>query len=514
MAGLALVALASYQKDLVNARQLDALASLARNMRATLDGEALNFADLLIRQEALLETGYLSLDAQLQQELFPALLKADLLPSEREQLMLVANQYQRLTQFYAQAATQAKGDDYIAANITWATQIKPILDGILTRATSLSDALTVRANTSVKQADTNVAQRQQLTLLALLATLTLSILTARITIRAIVTQNKRLKQTFSELQLAHNEVETRQQTSEAVGHHVSKLASELKTTAAQQANGSLEQVGIVNEVNASITQLSTAAENIAELVIQVNTAANLVADDSQHIEEITTLVVKRSEIGMKAVSSTITASQEVADSYQHLLEVMNDLNSKHINMRRVLDLLRSVAGETHLLSLNASIEAAGAGQYGERFAVIAQQVKNLAARSSEASHEVLNIVQEIENSTTSMVNTVQATYQKTLEMTQITGQAGEVIEGMREVSTQSQHQSRLIKQAAQEVRTLSEVINGATSQQRIASQHVLEALAGLSVVAQQNASGSSMVSITAKNLDEVSRTLNITLVPI
>ena len=71
------------------------------------------------------------------------------------------------------------------------------------------------------------------------------------------------------------------------------------------------------------------------------------------------------------------------------ISILNEFSLKSAKMRTILDLLKSIAAETHLLSLNASIEAAGAGEQGVRFGVVAQEVKHLATRSSSASKEVV-----------------------------------------------------------------------------------------------------------------------------
>src|SRR3569623_982112 len=124
--------------------------------------------------------------------------------------------------------------------------------------------------------------------------------------------------------------------------------------------------------------------------------------------------------------------------------MMKELSSRHVKMLRILDLLNSIAAETHLLSLNAAIEAVGAGEHGERFSVVAQEVKNLANRSSAASREVLAIVQEIEQVTTEVVEVAESGYTKAQEMAQEAEQTGVVIDGMRQISEEAQQQAASI----------------------------------------------------------------------
>lgn len=327
---------------------------------------------------------------------------------------------------------------------------------------------------------------------------------ARQQAHALSSQNKRLSEALEEL-------ENRQQASQLTGQRVLQLSAELRISAQEQAGGSQQQVSTLTQVNSSLTELSSTAAHIAHLAQQVNHSTEEMTVNNQQIEQIARLSVAQSRQGMQAIDQTVRASQEVASLYDELLATLTELNSKSASTRRILELLSSIAGETHLLALNASIEAAGAGEYGTRFSVVAQEVKSLATRSNQASQEVVAVVQEIESAISEAVNSAQAGYQKAQDMAQVAEEAGSVIKEMRQVSEQAQDQATAISHKAQEVKTLSNTIKLATTQQRSASEQVLDALSGLSVLAQQNAEGSNRVSSTAVNLEEMSHNLKVSL---
>lgn len=296
-----------------------------------------------------------------------------------------------------------------------------------------------------------------------------------------------------------------------VGEAVRMRATELKVTADQQAVGSRQQASAVTQVNSSINELNSTASNISRLAYQVKESARQMAGASQLIYETTSQAVLQSEDGREAVGRTLAVSLETTSFYLELLAQMKELESRSANMRHILDLIGAIAGETHLLSLNAAIEAAGAGQQGERFRVVAQEVKSLAERSNKASREVVEIVRQIESVTGGVLNSVEEGYTKALELTSIAEQAGAVIEGLREVAEQAEQQAHSISKAAENSLALGEQIEISTHQQSSAGQQVLEVLSGLSITAQQNAQGSSLVSTTAGELEEVSRHLSTAL---
>ena len=100
--------------------------------------------------------------------------------------------------------------------------------------------------------------------------------------------------------------------------------------------------------------------------------------------------------GSEAVPQTIQVSQEVGAIYQALLSTLTDLNTKNSNMQLILQIVTSVSSESRLLALNAAIEAAGAGGYGSRFAVVVQEVKELAVRLGATNQQVAEIIEQIQ----------------------------------------------------------------------------------------------------------------------
>ncbi len=258
--------------------------------------------------------------------------------------------------------------------------------------------------------------------------------------------------------------------------------------------------------------LSDTAVNIAELAGKVSNFANVMAQNSTRIESTTTLAVEQSKEGIESVQHTIKVSREVGSLYQNLLTTLKDLNAKGANMRRILELLDTISDETHLLSLNAAIEAAGAGVYGERFNVVAQEVKDLASRSSKASQEVILIVSEIEEAANIAVKLVDDGSRKAKEMEMVAGRAGQVIDGMGSISEEAQEQANSINTVTRDVVELGEVIKRATFAQKTSSEQVLTALNGLSVVAQESLEGSNQVSMSAWSLEELVEKLNSSLV--
>jgi methyl-accepting chemotaxis protein len=314
----------------------------------------------------------------------------------------------------------------------------------------------------------------------------------------------------------------RQRTGQHVSQQVLTLAAELNAIAGQQATGSQEQV-------AAITQVTTSLEELSETAAQIAQSAGGATDSANHTLAIATEVGDTSRLaqstafeGTQAVEQTIGSVEQVRNRIELLGQRLLHLTEQTRQVGTIMDIIEEIADETQLLALNASIEAAGSPNVegtggrnqgrGERFAVIAQEVKNLAERSRESTEEVRQSITEMQGAVAAAVLVAEEGKKETSSALTRSRIAGAVIEKLNEVVTHSANHSLEILQAVEEVKTRSEEINAAAAQQRSASRQVLEALRSLSVIARQSADGSSLVSSTAINLEQVSSDLKLTLI--
>ena len=288
-------------------------------------------------------------------------------------------------------------------------------------------------------------------------------------------------------------------------------AAELKTTASGQVEHSRQQSDIVNQVTVSMQELATAAQNIADLAQVVRQSAVSVAAESAGVVATSRQMVQQSAKGTQAIVRTVETGQEGAATYARLLTTMRDLQAKNADMRLILAALSDIAAQTHLLSLNAAIEAAGAGEHGERFGVVAQEVKELAGRAATASADVVRIVSDVEATMAQSLSLAAVGYAHAQRIEEAASEAGAIIAEMRQVAGESQMQVDAIQHAARDMQHRSEMIGVATGQQSSASFSVLSSMARLDSIAGQAAEGSRTVSAAAAALEIAARRLNSTL---
>ena len=166
---------------------------------------------------------------------------------------------------------------------------------------------------------------------------------------------------------ATNALDMLAQQIQASSVEVAAAANSVNEIASELASGSSQQAASVVEITAAMEELARTASQIAENATQQ-------ADLAQKAEE-------NGNLGKAAVEEAVSGVEEVRKRIHGIATRADTLGTRSKEIYRVLDLITDIAQETHILSLNAAIEAAAAGeQHGRRFSVVAEEVRRLAQR--------------------------------------------------------------------------------------------------------------------------------------
>ncbi len=350
-----------------------------------------------------------------------------------------------------------------------------------------------------------------ITIILIMPTLVaLLVLPVRSQLRVMQAQNKKL-------QVALNEIQTRQQTGQQVSQQVLSLAAELSTTASQQAAGTQEQVAAVSQVSTSLEELSESAGQIAASAAAASYAANqtvTIATEVRDASEIAQSVVHQ---GNEAVEQAVGSVARVRNRIELLGQRLLHLTEQTRQVSTIIDIIDEIADETHLLALNASIEAAGSinagdttssSSRGERFGIIAQEVKSLSDRSREATEEVREAIVEMQGAVAAAVLVAEEGKKETAAALSRSEIAGLVIEKLSQVISSSSDRANQILRAVEEVNLRCDEISLATGQQRTANQQILMTMRNVVEVSQESAGFVSQLSQTAYRVNDQMSELN------
>lgn len=238
---------------------------------------------------------------------------------------------------------------------------------------------------------------------------------------------------------------------------VSSNTESLAAAGNEIAASSREQAHGVESQKGQTDQVATAMQEMSSTVQQVSENSNAASAASQKASEL-------ARQGGKIVEETLSRMRAIADSVGTSAKQIQELGKRSDQIGQIIGVIDEIADQTNLLALNAAIEAARAGEQGRGFAVVADEVRKLAERTSKATKEIADMIRNIQVETKNAVTAMEAGTKEVelgVESTTMAGAAlHEIIETNEHVGDMIAH----IATAATEQSAATEQINGSIDQ--------------------------------------------------
>jgi methyl-accepting chemotaxis protein len=234
------------------------------------------------------------------------------------------------------------------------------------------------------------------------------------------------------------------EVSSATGQ-VNEVALRVVAASNSSMYNSDQQASRTSSVAAAINQLGAAAQEIARNAAQASSQAS----DARNLAEDGQQVVDRSIAAMNQLSNMLSASSSNIES----------LNSKTVNIGQILEVITSISQQTNLLALNAAIEAARAGEAGRGFAVVADEVRNLAHRTQESAQQVQTMIEELQVGARESVSTMSDSQRHSQDSVEIANLAGERLSSVTQRIGEIDGMNQSVATATEEQTAVVESIN-------------------------------------------------------
>jgi len=267
---------------------------------------------------------------------------------------------------------------------------------------------------------------------------------------------------------------------------VGRVTGEVADSAQSLAGMAAANDRLISSEHVAVDQVSTAATEMSAAVHEVARNAQNAADAARQAEA-------QSREGAEVVGATIHSIRQLAQEMESASTTIQTLEQETANIGAVLAVIKGIAEQTNLLALNAAIEAARAGEQGRGFAVVADEVRALAARTQESTKDIQQMIERLQ---IGVQNAVKATHSGSARARQsveqaagvdqalsVTGDSVQRINDMAaQIATACEEQSSVTEEIARNISDIRDLSNEAaqTSEQSTrASQHLSELSHGL-----------------------------------
>lgn len=322
-------------------------------------------------------------------------------------------------------------------------------------------------------------------------------------------------------ELAQQTNERRMQLQFVLGN-IRQSAGNLAELSATLSSGAEQSVRASEQVSITMTEIATGAETQVRSVGHMEQALQSLERDIQTINEssdMTTQMALGANLKTKQGNEEITDAERQMDTIKEkmdeLVAHMKRLSSNSTQIDRIVDAIRLIADETNLLALNASIEAARAGDAGRGFAVVASEVGKLASESSLSVKQIGEIIEEVQRdiyATTEAVEQSVAQVSQGVASIQSAGRAfreiGQAIDSVAShvsaVSESTHHmvqQTQTVVSAVQDVQTVTSITAAGTQEASAASQEQMASMEEIAAAAASIAQTAEEMVKTAEQVE-------------
>jgi|GEM_PF-651259 methyl-accepting chemotaxis protein len=300
-----------------------------------------------------------------------------------------------------------------------------------------------------------------------------------LTVSLAIEKEDEIGNLFNSFNVAVNNLrELIQNVNESV-HATASAANQISSSSEEIAAGAQEQ-------SSQTTEVAGAVEEMTKTIFETSRNASAAADTAK-------LAGERAVEGGKVVSETITGMNKISEVVSKSAEKVFTLGQNSDKIGEIIQVINDIADQTNLLALNAAIEAARAGEQGRGFAVVADEVRKLAERTTKATKEIADMIKTIQRDTIEAVESMKKGTAEVLEGKKMTEKAGVVLND--------------IVESSKKVTDLVTQVAAASEEQSAASEQISKNVEAIERVSQESTFGVQQIAKASEDLSNLTISL-------
>ena len=269
---------------------------------------------------------------------------------------------------------------------------------------------------------------------------------------------------------------------------IATVVGDVREAALRVTAGSQDTIKLTGELSVASQAQTRDAASVTHSMSDVMTSVRQVAASADQSAQAAHQVLQAASKGGEAVRNSLATMQQIRAEVQTISKKIKSLGDRSLEISDIVNTIQDIAAQTHLLALNASIEAAGAGEAGLRFSVVADEVRKLAERATQATRDIGTLIKGVQVETQEAVVAMESGTREVETGYEVSLRAEEALQEIGKISQSSSELAAEISRASQQQVRGAEAMAGA-----------VEAIAGAAVKTEQG------VQQSRTNVEQLSR---------